>query len=228
MRGGQATAKVQLDFLLPDTLLKKEVQTLPGNIGQVISSFLLKGDETWSDVQTSSSKIPILRSEGAAAENERQALLRHLRKDMALYPLQLLLIVPAIPGVELIYVGEAEAPDGKADVIDVKGVSGLTVRLFFDKKSHRLLLMSFTEPLLERLPRTRAGADREGGEEDSQVGEVAKVQFHFSDYRAEGDIIIPHLITHVRNGKVIAERRLTSFNPKPAFKPDHFEAKRKS
>ncbi len=44
------------------------------------------------------------------------------------------------------YVGQAEAPEGKADVIDVKGEGNFAARLFIDSKTHLPLMLSWTTP----------------------------------------------------------------------------------
>ena len=228
-RGDQASGEVRLDFLLSDKLLKNETWDLPGNVGQVISSFLLNGEQTWSDVHTTSSKIPILRDDSVNAENERTALFQSLRKENAFYLLQLLLMAPSYAPVEFVYAGEAQAEDGRADVLDVKGLSDFTVRLYFDKESHQLLMMSYQEPASQGVLFARGRA----GNRSTKPGETPKeqsteVKLHFSDYRAEDGIVVPHLITEDRDGKTIEEKKLKSFKINPAFKPGHFEIKRKS
>ncbi|MEO6238163.1 MAG: hypothetical protein ABIQ52_14290 [Vicinamibacterales bacterium] len=44
------------------------------------------------------------------------------------------------------YVGEAEAPQGKADVIDAKGANNFTIRLFINKETHLPIMVSWTPP----------------------------------------------------------------------------------
>lgn len=44
------------------------------------------------------------------------------------------------------YAGQAEAPEGKADVIDVKGEGNFAARLFVDSKSHLPLMLSWNTP----------------------------------------------------------------------------------
>ncbi|HKY20030.1 MAG TPA: hypothetical protein VJM31_02325 [Vicinamibacterales bacterium] len=44
------------------------------------------------------------------------------------------------------YAGQAEAPEGKADVIDVKGEGNFAARLFIDSKTHLPLMLSWTTP----------------------------------------------------------------------------------
>jgi hypothetical protein len=44
------------------------------------------------------------------------------------------------------YAGQAEAPEGKADVLEIKGPSNFAARLFVDSKSHLPLMLSWTTP----------------------------------------------------------------------------------
>ncbi len=44
------------------------------------------------------------------------------------------------------YAGQAEAPEGKADVIEVKGSADFAARLFIDSKTHLPLMLSWTTP----------------------------------------------------------------------------------
>jgi hypothetical protein len=44
------------------------------------------------------------------------------------------------------YVGQAEAPQGKADVIDAKGPGSFTVRLFINAETHLPIMVSWTSP----------------------------------------------------------------------------------
>ena len=44
------------------------------------------------------------------------------------------------------YAGQAEAPEGKADVLDVKGAGNFSARLFIDSKSRLPLMLSWTTP----------------------------------------------------------------------------------
>src|SRR6185436_18604094 len=45
------------------------------------------------------------------------------------------------------YVGQAEAPQGKADVIEVKGAPNFTVRLFVNSVTHLPVMISWTTPV---------------------------------------------------------------------------------
>jgi hypothetical protein len=55
------------------------------------------------------------------------------------------------------YVGEAEAPQGKADVVDAKGPNNFTLRLFIAKDTHLPIMISW------QAPAPPAGRGRPGG-----------------------------------------------------------------
>ncbi|RPI56847.1 MAG: hypothetical protein EHM55_03935 [Acidobacteria bacterium] len=44
------------------------------------------------------------------------------------------------------HAGQAEAPEGRADVLDVKGAGNFAARLFIDSKTHLPLMLSWTTP----------------------------------------------------------------------------------
>ena len=48
--------------------------------------------------------------------------------------------------VTFTYVGQAEAPQGKADVLDVKGASNFAVRLFVNRETHLPIMVSWQLP----------------------------------------------------------------------------------
>lgn len=228
--GEQITGEVQLDFLLPESFRKAEKWDLPGNIGQIISSSVLNGDNAQADARTTSSKVPILRGDEADPERARLALAQRLRKERALYLLQLLLRDPSNLFSEFVEIGEAQAEDGRADAVEARGAGGLTARLFFDKESHHLLLMSYYEGAPQRISLSRGNQDK-GAPPEAQSAAAkeprVEVRLHFSDYRAEDGVSVPHLITQEKNGRVTEERTLKSFSLNPAFRANHFEVKSK-
>ena len=64
----------------------------------------------------------------------RAADARHVRASFPAYPLT------------FTYVGEAEAPQGKADVLDAKGPNNFTLRLFINSETHLPIMVSWTPP----------------------------------------------------------------------------------
>jgi hypothetical protein len=58
---------------------------------------------------------------------------------------------PAFP-LTFAYVAQAEAPQGKADVIEVKGPNNFTARLFIDAATSLPIMISWTPPAPPRPP----------------------------------------------------------------------------
>jgi hypothetical protein len=69
------------------------------------------------------------------------------------------------PGFSCTYVysGQAESPDGKADIIDVSGPDDFKARLFVDAETHLPLMLTYMEPEARVMMRTVARDGRSGG-----------------------------------------------------------------
>ena len=89
---------------------------------------------------------------GAAAPNPavleaaRKARVTTVKQDFA--RLTLGMFAASFPSYPLTftYVGEAEAPQGKADVIDAKGPNNFTLRLFVNQQNHLPIMVSWQGP----------------------------------------------------------------------------------
>jgi hypothetical protein len=225
--GDQDAGEVHFDFLLPDKFAKSETLNLSGNEGQIVNRSLLNGDQAWNDLRSANPEIPIMDMRSGGPEDQI-ALREGLRKEQASQLLQLLLLPSASFPFNFTYAGEAEAEDGRADVIDAKGPNDFMMRLFFDKKTHRLLLASYHEApvMLTMQPSKPAKRSTQSSPHDDKQQDI-EVQLRFSDYRAEDGILLPHLITRTKNGKPNQEAELQSFKLNPVFKPTQFEVKSK-
>jgi hypothetical protein len=93
------------------------------------------------------------------AELDKTRLLQN-RKDYARLALGMFAAAPATYPLTFAYAGEAEAPEGKADIIDVKGEGDFAVRLFIDQKTHLPLMLSWMdkEPLVMSMSSGPGGA----------------------------------------------------------------------
>ncbi|MBA3242270.1 MAG: hypothetical protein H0T60_13660 [Acidobacteria bacterium] len=226
--GEQSSGELQLDFLLPDKFTRNETVNLSGNTGKIITLSILNGDEAWSDVRSSSVEIPVINS-GSGGAAERDILRKSLRKDYAGYLLQFLLTSAPSPAVEFTYIGEAQAEDGQADVIEVKDEKiSLSMRLFFDKETHRLLLLTYREAAPRKFSLPSSGKKSFQPEQQSVPASPpdTEVQLRYADYRPEDGILVAHRITRTRNGKLDQEMELKSFKVNPPFNLDHFKVKR--
>lgn len=233
INGQQRTGEIKLDVLLPDKFLMTENRNLPRDIGQVISRSLLNGQQASFDIRTTTSEVPIVPIASVDPAKEQAALMQSLRREHVLNLLQLMLMTPTSFPADFTYVGEAQAIDGSADVLDVKGPDNFKARLFLDRRTHRLVMLSYGEPAP---PDVVIGTDRQGKlaarpKESTQSGAGrpadVQVQLRFSDYRLEDGIYLPHLITKEKNGQVDQEMELKSFKANPTFEPAYFDVKQK-
>lgn len=101
------------------------------------------------------------------------------------------------------YAGEAVSPDGKADVIDVKGADGFAARLFIDQQSHLPLMVTYTAPKPRIVTVSRGGGDskpspdalqKQAQDATSQPPEMADYTLYFDDWRDDGGVKFPHTI----------------------------------
>lgn len=75
-----------------------------------------------------------------------KAALRAARQDVSRMMLGWFGMAHPALAVTYTYAGEAESPDGKADVIDVKDADGFNVRMFIDQQSHLPLMLTYQGP----------------------------------------------------------------------------------
>jgi hypothetical protein len=80
------------------------------------------------------------------ARNPAAARVTTLKQDFARLTLGMFATSFASYPMTFSYVGEAQAPQGTADVIDAKGPNNFTIRLFIHKDTHLPLMVSWTPP----------------------------------------------------------------------------------
>jgi hypothetical protein len=98
------------------------------------------------------------------AEFDQRRLLAN-KREFAKLALGMFAASPAAFPLELADGGQAESPDGKADVIDVKGEGGFAAKLFIDAQTHMPLMLSWMdkEPLVMTMGPGGAAAAGPGG-----------------------------------------------------------------
>ena len=81
-------------------------------------------------------------------EQERidKTLLRNSRAELSRLMLGWFAAAHHSLNAEFTYAGEAESPDGKADVIDVKNADGFNARLFIDRETRLPLMVTYQGP----------------------------------------------------------------------------------
>jgi hypothetical protein len=233
----QMTGEFELAFALPDRFIRTRDMDLPMG-GSVTEVLALDGTQAWSDIQNNSGGgggIFIRRPPaGTTPPPGAQTAEQRVRAELTRYLLALLLNAPSDPSVEWSYAGEAEAEDGRADVLDCKGANGFNARLFLDKDTHRPLMLTYrsTEPVMRMMTRTLGPNDpppAKGGQAppDLPAPEMreSEIAVRFADYRTEDGITWPHQFTFARDGEVNEEWEIKSYKVNPQFKADKFKKK---
>jgi hypothetical protein len=151
--------------------------------------------------------------------------------------------------LEFTYGGVAEAPDGKADVINVKGPDDFAGKLFVDQKTHLPLMFSWMakEPL-QMTAGTRAGGGGQAGvvqmnhnmsaeerektlaDAQARMAEAEKnrkmVEFRmfYSNYQSVDGIQLPHTFQQATGDKPSTEVTIEKYKINPKIDGKKFDA----
>jgi hypothetical protein len=147
MGNRQVQGKIELTLQLPGNMHKSEDTEMMGGMS-IERIAALAGDKSWEDMQNrggmGGNMQVIMRGPGNQelnAEQLEQARLRRLKTEFNRYLLAFLGGGALAPT----YVAVAEAPEGKADVLEVKNEAGQAVRIFIDQQTHMPLMLQYQE-----------------------------------------------------------------------------------
>jgi hypothetical protein len=243
----ETSGDLELELLLPDKFSKSSVISPIANI-EITRLEVLNGETVWTDVQNNAPTGGgfVFRTAGGptASPEQQKAQQNFIRQEWTRLLLGILGQVPTSVSLECRYAGEAEAPDGVADVIDVKSKAiGLTAQLFLDQKTHRPLMISYQgrkAPPMRMVTRqfSHGEGDKTPEEREKEMKEMqakaqaaaaaeplVEIQLRFEEYSAEGGVTLPHRISRTVDGQVTEEWQLTKFKINPTIKADKFEKK---
>ena len=175
-------------------------------------------------------------------EQERldKAMLRSTRIDLSRLTLGWFVTAHPSLNVEFTYAGEAQSPDGKADVIDAKNGDGFNARLFIDRETHLPLMVTYRGPQ----PRivTAGGPSRQGREMTDEERRKARDQaekdldairnqpptmveftLFFDDWQDTGGIRFPHKLRRAVGGTTNEEWTVSKVKVNPKIDPKKFD-----
>ena len=132
--------------------------------------------------------------------------------------------------VPLAWVGVAESPDGKADVLEARYADARPTRLFLESGTHLPLMMQWdASPAREGGAGGRRGRGGQGGGAPDgagarQGGSAALVTFDmtFFDHRNVNGIRLPFVITRGTNGQTLERWTISRYRVNPSFEADTF------
>lgn len=230
----QLAGDLTLQIQLPDRMLRTDSLSPDGGL-TLETSQGIRGDQLLRAARTFNTPPgAIIRTPPPPArgsEAEVQAL-RAARADLARLAIGLLLRAPADQPIDFTYGGQAEAPDGKADVLDVKGRdnSAFALKLFLDATTHRPLMLSYrgVAPRIVMQTQRIEGPPRQDARPPvpaMPAGDVVDIEMFLDDYRAVDGVMLPHHVSRSVAGEVTEEWTIASFALNPRFKPGTFEVK---
>ena len=240
---------LELELLLPDKFLKSSVISPIANI-EITRLEVLNGETVWTDTQNNAPAGGnfVFRTAGGptASPEQQKAQQNFIRQEWTRLLLGILGQAPTSVPLECSYAGEAEAPDGVADVIEVKSKAiGLSAQLFLDQKTHRPLMLSYQgrkAPAMRMMTRQISHGEGDKKKTPEEMEKEAKemqakaqaqaaaeplveTQLRFEEYQAEGGVTLPHRISRTVDGQMMEEWQLTKFKINPTIKADKFEKK---
>jgi hypothetical protein len=236
---GQTTIEgaLQVRIERPDKLRRDEDLSPPGGGPAIIRTEVLNGTTVWDENSGGGGFFVRLGRGGDAGRGARgngrnidpaelEELQRRARQtDLARFLLMWLLTAEG----PVNWVATAEAPDGRADVLEITPASGPVMRLFLDQTTHVPLMITWqgTPPQMVLTVR-RGGRGGRGADAGAvpppprQGGQPATLQLTLSDYKTVGGIRLPHLITRGVNDMTIEEWTIDSYRINQSFRQDVF------
>ena len=127
------------------------------------------------------------------------------------------------------YVGQAEAPQGRADVVDVKGPGDFAARLFVDAKTHLPIMLSWHAR--QPPPRGRgpggppppAGAPAAGGPPAGGPPPPVENRLYFAEYRSFDGLQLPTRLRRAVAGDTTEETTFDRFRINARVDPRRFD-----
>lgn len=227
---GEMQMDGELEILLetPDKLRRNEDLNMPGG-ATMDRTEVLNGTEVWDDSGQRGGMghgmAIVMRGPGGDADPERvKDMQRRMRRaDLMRFSLAWLLTSDAIVS----HAGVAEAPDGKADVLEFTPAEGPVVRLFVDQQTHLPLMLTWQGPQPRMMVRRMGAGSREDAERAArEAAEAPPVEATFEmrlgRYETVDGIQLPHEITRAINGHTNEEWTIKSYKLNPSFKSNTF------
>ena len=230
----------EISILLPNKYLVEDAMNAGGLSTAMISTRALNGDRAWSGNSGGGGGM-IFRMSGPGGqqmspEQMEQTQRRIYNAEFSRYLLAMILTPSPSLAVEYKYAGESDVEDVQADVIDVTGPDNFSVRVFFDKKSHIPLLLSYRGPKprimtmqrpagssREDIAKIREEAQKKMHEEAPVAPEEVDFYIRLTDHKKVGGLMLPHKLTFLTENDVSEEFEISKYQLNPQFKADRFE-----
>ena len=218
---------LDIDLAPPGQIRRTEHVGIPGG-PTMTRTTALDGGEFWTDTTNRGGGFMARAGQGgdgrgpseADRERFRQMQQQRLERELRRYELVWLLRSAA----PVAYAGTAQADDGTADVLEIKGAP-TDVRLFLDQRTHLPLMATYEDVM----PRVIFRQGRRGPPDAAELERLraeppqkATFELRFDDYRDVDGVKLPHRMTLAVDGKPTEEWTIERFKVNPAFKANTF------
>jgi hypothetical protein len=232
----------EISIALPGKYLVEDSMNPGGLSTALINTRGLNGERAWSASSGGGGGM-IFRMGGPGGQQlspeQIEAGLRRIYvAEFTRYLLAMTLAPPASLAVEYKYAGESDVEGEQADVVDVTGPDKFSVRLFFGKKNHLPLLLSYRgprprivtmnrpatgPPKPEDVKKARDEAEKQMHAEAAAVPEEIDFYIRLSDHKKVDGIALPFKLTFLTESEVSEEFEISKYQVNPQFKADKFE-----
>ncbi|HXQ69264.1 MAG TPA: hypothetical protein VN844_02195 [Pyrinomonadaceae bacterium] len=231
----------EISILLPNKYLVEDSMNPGGLATAMINTRGLNGERAWSGSSGGGGMVFRMAGPGGAQPSPEQmeaALRRIYQAEFTRYVLAMTLVPPPSLALEYKYAGESDVDGEQADVVDVSGPDNFSVRLFFDKKNHLPLLLSYRgpKPRVMTISRPAGGSakqeDLKKSAEEAQkklqaeapvTPEEADFFIRLSDHKKVDGLMLPFKLTFLTDSEVSEEFEILKYQVNPQFKADKFE-----
>jgi len=232
----------EISIAWPNKYLVEDSMNPGGLSTAIINTRGLNGERAWSGSSGGGGMVFRMGGPGGAQltpEQMEAAQRRIYTAEFTRYVLAMTLAAPASLELEYKYAGESDVDGEQADVIDVTGANNFSVRLFFDKKNHLPLLLSYrgpkprimtmtrpaggAAPRAEDVKKARDEAEKKMQEEAPAVPEEADFFIRLSDHKKVDGLMLPFKLTFLTESEVSEEFEISKYQVNPQFKADKFE-----
>jgi hypothetical protein len=251
--------ELELLLELPGRLRRNEDLSLPGGGPAIVRTEVLNGTEVWDENSGGGGQF-MFRGGGPGGnragsggggggvggtggggrdgagrggrgpidpEQLRQLQLRTRQADLARTVLALLLVTG---DGAVTWVGTAESPEGRADVLDVTPANGAAMKLFLDTSTHLPLMVTWQGAAPQLFINRRGGgpgAPEAPGDQPPlrPRAQQATLRMTLGEYKAVNGLRLPHLVTRGVNDVTNEEWTVDSYRINPSFKADTFTKK---
>jgi hypothetical protein len=232
----------EISILLPDKFFIEDAFNPGGLSTAMINARGLNGERAWNSSSGGGGMIIRMGGPGGVQPSPEQMeamFRRQYSSELTRYLLAILVTTSTMQSLECKYVGDSHVDDSPADVVEVSGPDRPAIRVFFDKKTHLPLLLSYRGPRPRVMTMTRQGggtvrtdeeikkareeAEKKLASEPQQRPEEVDFFIRVEGHKKVNDLLLPHKLTFLTANEVSEEFEITKYQLNPQFKADKFQ-----